>query len=104
MTGFTRSCPPGPGLGQPWTDLFPVPIVMLDIPTRSMGRSHARKQFELPDNPHVRKIIWMLQKGLASTGCLGTDESEKGDIWNAQKHHFLQEGRGRIGPQPCPPL
>eukprot|EP00972_Heterocapsa_arctica_P070832 10465231-Heterocapsa_arctica.AAC.1 len=37
MTGFTRSCPPGPGLGTPWTDLFSVPILMMDIPTRWKG-------------------------------------------------------------------
>eukprot|EP00972_Heterocapsa_arctica_P073052 10791291-Heterocapsa_arctica.AAC.1 len=51
----------------------------MDIPTRFMGRSHAIKQFELPENPHVRNIIWMLQKGLVSTGCVGSGESEKGE-------------------------
>eukprot|EP00972_Heterocapsa_arctica_P070020 10343312-Heterocapsa_arctica.AAC.1 len=81
MTGFTRSCPAGPGLAQPWTDVFPVPIVMMNIPTRFMGRSHARKQFELPENPHVCKIIWMLQKGVVATGCVGTGESEKGETF-----------------------
>eukprot|EP00972_Heterocapsa_arctica_P032152 4737293-Heterocapsa_arctica.AAC.1 len=55
----------------------------MDIPTRSMGASHARKQFEFLDNPYVRKIIWKLQKGLASTGCLGTGDSEKGDMFGS---------------------
>eukprot|EP00972_Heterocapsa_arctica_P001081 151962-Heterocapsa_arctica.AAC.1 len=57
MTGVTRSCPPGPGLVTPWTNLFPVPILMMDIPTRYKGVSNALKQvpFTLPDNPYVRK-------------------------------------------------
>eukprot|EP00972_Heterocapsa_arctica_P105060 15479422-Heterocapsa_arctica.AAC.1 len=79
MTGFMRSCPPGPGLTKAWSDEFPVPMMMMDIPTHFRGRSHARKQNELPENPHVRKIIWMLQKGLASTGRVGSGESEKGE-------------------------
>eukprot|EP00972_Heterocapsa_arctica_P073620 10871127-Heterocapsa_arctica.AAC.1 len=51
----------------------------MDIPTRSMGASHARKQFDLPDNPYVRKVIWMLQQGLASMGRVGTGDSENGE-------------------------
>eukprot|EP00972_Heterocapsa_arctica_P095282 14052004-Heterocapsa_arctica.AAC.1 len=52
-----RSCPPGPGLAKAWSDSFPVPILMMDIPTHFRGRSHARKQNELPENPHVRNIM-----------------------------------------------
>eukprot|EP00972_Heterocapsa_arctica_P023550 3470248-Heterocapsa_arctica.AAC.1 len=78
MTGVSRSCPPGPGLGIPWTDLFPVPILMMDIPSYYRGTSNAKKKdpYSLPDNPYVRTIIWQLQKGLATTGCVGSGDSE----------------------------
>eukprot|EP00972_Heterocapsa_arctica_P063441 9360572-Heterocapsa_arctica.AAC.1 len=85
MTGFMRSCPPGPGLAKAWSDVFPVPILMVDIPTHFRGRSRARKQNKLPEKPHVREIIWMLQKGLASTGCVGSGESEKGEKFGSPR-------------------
>eukprot|EP00972_Heterocapsa_arctica_P097594 14399455-Heterocapsa_arctica.AAC.1 len=44
MTGVMRSCPPGPGLGLPWTELFPVPILMMDIPSYYRGISNAKKK------------------------------------------------------------
>eukprot|EP00972_Heterocapsa_arctica_P077508 11433403-Heterocapsa_arctica.AAC.1 len=78
MTGFLRSCPPGPGLAPAWSDIFLVPIVMIDIPTRVGGISHSRKEHDLPDNPRARSIIWELQKGLYTTGCIGSGDPGKG--------------------------
>eukprot|EP00972_Heterocapsa_arctica_P109324 16097869-Heterocapsa_arctica.AAC.1 len=51
----------------------------MDIPTRLNGTSHARKANELPDNLHVRQILWELQPGLMSTGCVGSGEPGKGE-------------------------
>eukprot|EP00972_Heterocapsa_arctica_P021175 3118082-Heterocapsa_arctica.AAC.1 len=54
---------------------------MMYIPSYYRGVSNAPKKFPftLPDNPYVRKVIWKLQKGLATMGCLGTGDSEKGE-------------------------
>eukprot|EP00972_Heterocapsa_arctica_P112578 16432592-Heterocapsa_arctica.AAC.1 len=43
MTGVMRSCPPGPGLVSPWTELLPVPILMMNIPKNYRGVSNAQK-------------------------------------------------------------
>eukprot|EP00972_Heterocapsa_arctica_P001347 197039-Heterocapsa_arctica.AAC.1 len=81
MTGVIRSCLPGPVFVSPWTELFPVPILMMNIPTYHRGVSNAQKKFpySLHDNPYTRKVIWQLQKGLATMGCLETGDSEKGE-------------------------
>eukprot|EP00972_Heterocapsa_arctica_P081851 12062082-Heterocapsa_arctica.AAC.1 len=45
---------------------------MIDIPSYHRGISNAKTKdlYSLPDNAYVRKVIWQLQKGLASTGCV----------------------------------
>eukprot|EP00972_Heterocapsa_arctica_P026455 3896401-Heterocapsa_arctica.AAC.1 len=51
----------------------------MDIPSYYRGASNAKKKdpYSLPDNSDVRKLIWRLQKGLASMGCVGSGDSEK---------------------------
>eukprot|EP00972_Heterocapsa_arctica_P107188 15791466-Heterocapsa_arctica.AAC.1 len=81
MTECSSRCPPGPGLNEPWWEIFPVPIFMLDVSSNRNKWSNTEYtgSLALPENPYIRNVVRHIQMSLAEeTSCKGIADSTDG--------------------------